>query len=146
MTCEPKIPTVSFLSKIWKYWTDVHFRIVKMEAGGQQLPVIKKYCSGNRFNLEKSFFFIKSTKTYVFTQITFVLSRIKMKSVFSIINKRKISAYPIQPEKIIFLSKITKIQLFDLKCAILNRYSYESHESRNIEMINSEGIKNLRNS
>ena len=36
--------------------------------------------------------------------------------------------------------KITKIQLFDLICTILNRYAYES---RNMEMINSEVIKNL---
>ena len=40
----------------------------------------------------------------------------------------------------VFNQKITKIQLFDLKCAILNRYAYES---RNMEMINSEVIKNL---
>ena len=31
-----------FLSKIWKCWTDVHLRIVKLESGGQQLPVLKK--------------------------------------------------------------------------------------------------------
>ena len=37
-----------------------------------------------------------------------------------------------QQEKIIFLSKITKIQLFDLKYAILNRYAYES---RSMEMM-----------
>ena len=28
-----------FLSKLWEYWTDVHLRIVKLESGGQQLPV-----------------------------------------------------------------------------------------------------------
>ena len=54
MTFEPKMPTISFLSKIRKYWIDVHLRIVKLESGGQQLPVTKTNCSGNRFNLEKS--------------------------------------------------------------------------------------------
>ena len=40
----------------------------------------------------------------------------------------------------IFLSKKSqKYSFFDLKCAILNRYAYES---RNIEMINSEVSKN----
>ena len=52
--------------------------------------------------------------------------------------KKKFSPYPIQPEKIIFLSKKIKIQLFDVKCAILNKYVYES---RNIEMLKSEVTK-----
>ena len=38
-------------------WTDVHLHIVKLESGGQQLPVIKKNHSGNRFNLGKSSFY-----------------------------------------------------------------------------------------
>ena len=63
------MPTISFLSKIWKYWTDVHFCIVNLESGGQLLPIIKKYYSGNRFNHEKSSFLLKVLKTDVFTQI-----------------------------------------------------------------------------
>ena len=51
---------------------------------------------------------------------------------------KKISAYPIQPEKIIFLSKNKKNTAFYLKYAILNRYAYEA---RNMEMLNSEVIK-----
>ena len=27
---------------IWEYWIDVPLRIVKLESGGQQLPVTKK--------------------------------------------------------------------------------------------------------
>ena len=38
-----------FSSKIWEYWTDVHLRIVKLESGGQQLPVFKNNLSGNSF-------------------------------------------------------------------------------------------------
>ena len=44
--------------------------IVKLESGGEQLPVIKKNHSGNRFNLEKFSFLLKILETYVFTQIT----------------------------------------------------------------------------
>ena len=42
-------------------------------------------------------------------------------------------------KKLYFYQKITKILLFDLKYAILDRYAYES---RNIEMINSKVTKN----
>ena len=59
-----------FLSKIREYWIDVRLRIVKLESGGQQLPVTKKILSRNIFNLEKSSFLLKELKTYVFTQIT----------------------------------------------------------------------------
>ena len=59
-----------FLSKIREYWIDVRLRIVKLESGGQQLPVTKKNLSRNIFNLEKSSFLLKVLKTYVFTQIT----------------------------------------------------------------------------
>ena len=62
-----------FLSEIWKYWIDVHLRIVKLESGTSyqgQLPVMKKNCAGNRLNLEKSSFVLIVLKTYVFTQIT----------------------------------------------------------------------------
>ena len=48
----------------------MHLHIVKLELGGQQLPVLQKNCLGNRFNLEKSSFLLKVPKTYVFTQIT----------------------------------------------------------------------------
>ena len=62
----------------------------------------------------------------------FASSRIKIKSLYSTINKRKkISAYPIKPENTVFYQKIIKIQLFDLKRAILNRYAYESKKYRN---------------
>ena len=40
-----------FLSKIREYWIDVCLRIVKLESGGQQLPVTKKNLSRNIFNL-----------------------------------------------------------------------------------------------
>ena len=40
--------------------------IVELKSGGQQLPGIKKNHSGNRSNLEKSSFFIKSTKNIRF--------------------------------------------------------------------------------
>ena len=124
----------------------MRLRIVILESGGQQLPVTKKNLSRNIFNLEKSSFFIKSTKNICFypnhrilNSYAFASFRIKIKSLDSTINKRKkISAYHIQPEKMIFLSKNHKKQLFDQKCAILNRYVYES---RNIEMINSEVTK-----
>ena len=70
MTFAPKMLTIGFLSKIREYWIDVHLRIVKLESGGQQLPVTKKNLSQNIFNLEKSSFLLKVLKTYVFTQIT----------------------------------------------------------------------------
>ena len=59
-----------FLSKIREYWIDVRLRIVKLESGGQQLPVTKKNLSRNVFILVKSSFLFKVLKTYVFTQIT----------------------------------------------------------------------------
>ena len=75
---------------------------------------------------------------------TFVLSRIKMKSLYSTINKRKkISALPYTTRKNnIFIKKSQNKQklLFDLKYAILNRYAYEW---KKMEMTNSEVIKNL---
>ena len=40
-----------FLSKIRECWIDVRLRIVKLESGGQQLPVTKKNLSRNIFNL-----------------------------------------------------------------------------------------------
>ena len=46
-----------FLSKIREYWIDVRLRIVKLESGGQQLPVTKENLSRNIFNLYKSSFF-----------------------------------------------------------------------------------------
>ena len=111
---------------------------------------MKKNLSRNNFNLERPSFLIKILKTYVFTQITvmlnsykFAFSRIQIKSSDSTIKKRKknlCTPYTARRNNI-FIKKITKIQLFNLKCAILNRYTYES---RNIEMINSEVTKNLR--
>ena len=46
-----------FLSKIWEYWTDVRLGIVKLESGGQRLPVTKKNLSRNVFNLENPLFY-----------------------------------------------------------------------------------------
>ena len=70
---------------------------------------------------------------------TFASSRIKSKSFDSTIDKRKTSLHTLYSQKKwYFYQKITKIQLFDLKCAILNRYAYES---RNNEMKNSEVTK-----
>ena len=59
-----------FSSKIREYWVDVCLCIVKLESGGQQLPVTKKNLPRNIFNLEKSSFLLKVLKTYVFAQIT----------------------------------------------------------------------------
>ena len=94
-------------SKIWKYQTDVHLHIAKLKSRGHQLPVMKKNRPGKRFNLEKSsFFFIKSTKNIRFypnqrmpNSYTFVLSRIKMKSLFLTINKRKKSLHTLYSQK-----------------------------------------------
>ena len=118
--CGTKNANNRFLSKIWEYWTDEHLCIVKLESGGQQLPFVEKNLSGNSFNLKKSTFFIKSTKNIcfypnhrMFNSYTFALSRIKIKSLDSTINKRKkISLYPIQPGKKIFYQKITKNTAF----------------------------------
>ena len=70
MSFEPKTINNMFLSKFWAYWTDAHLRIVKLELGGQQLPVMKKNLSTNSLKPEKSSFFYKVLKTYVFTQVT----------------------------------------------------------------------------
>ena len=48
------------------YWTDVHLCIVKLESGGQQLPVTKKNRSGNSFNLEKNPLFYQKYENYTF--------------------------------------------------------------------------------
>ena len=48
-----------FLSKIREYWTDVHLRIVKLESGGQQLPVTKKNLSQNILTLKNPLFYQK---------------------------------------------------------------------------------------
>ena len=70
---------------------------------------------------------------------TFESSRIKSKSLDSTIDNRKhLCILYTARKKWYFYQKITKIQLFDLKCAILNRYAYES---RNNEMKNSEVTK-----
>ena len=66
----PKKCQQYFLSQIWEFWTDVPLHIVKLESGGQQIPVIKENHSGNRFNLAKLSFLLKVLKTYAFTQIT----------------------------------------------------------------------------
>ena len=50
MTFAPKMPTIGFYPKS-EYWIDVLSRIVKLESGGQQLPVTKKNLSRNNFNL-----------------------------------------------------------------------------------------------
>ena len=116
MTFAPKIPTISFYPKSEnQYWIDVCLHIVKLESGGQQLQVTKKNLFRNIFNLDKSSFLSKVLKTYVFypnhrmfNSYAFASSRIKVKSLDSTINKRKNSAYPIEPEKMIFLSKNSK--------------------------------------
>ena len=97
----------------------MHLRIVKLESGGQQLPVIKKNHSGNKFNLEKSSFLLKVLKTYVFTQITecsivthLHYPELKSRACIQPLTEEKISAYPIKPEKIIFLSKNHKNTAF----------------------------------
>ena len=46
-----KMPTIGFYPKSREYWIDVRLRIVKLESGGQQLPVAKKNLSRNIFNL-----------------------------------------------------------------------------------------------
>ena len=74
----------------------MHWRIVKLETWGQQLPVIKKNLYENSFNLEKSSFFINSTKNIryypnhrMLNSYTLALSRIKIKSLDSTIYKGK---------------------------------------------------------
>ena len=49
-----------FLSKIWEYWTDEHLCIVKLDSGGQQLPVIQQHLT------ENPLFLIKSTRNIHF--------------------------------------------------------------------------------
>ena len=95
---------IFFLSKIWEYWTDVHLNIVKLKSRGQS--VIKKNHSGNRFNLEISSFFIKNTKTCVFTQIIecsivthLHYPELKWRPYIQPQTNEKIFAYPIQPQK-----------------------------------------------
>ena len=71
---------------------------------------------------------------------TFASPRIKIESLYSTMNKGKNLCIPYTARKNnIFIKKSQKYSFFDLKCAILNRYAYES---RNMEMINSEVIKN----
>ena len=86
--------------------TDVHLRIAKLESGGQQLPVIKQNLSGNSFNLKNPIFFIKSTKNIRFhpdhrmvSSYTFALSRIKITSLDSTINKRKKCLFTLYSQK-----------------------------------------------
>ena len=149
MTFEPKNANNIFLSKIWKKkWTDVHVCIVKLESGGQQLPIIKKNCSGNRFNLEKSSFLLNVLKTYIFTQITersivthLHYPELNKECIFNHKQKKKSMHTLYTQKKLYFYQKITKIQLFDLKCAILNRHTYES---RNMEMIDSQKNQKLK--
>ena len=62
------MPTIGFLSKIREYWIDVHLRIVKLESGGQQLPVTKKNLSWNIFNLEKSSLYWKYWKHMILSK------------------------------------------------------------------------------
>ena len=70
----------------------------------------------------------------------FASSRIKIKSLDSTINKRKNLCIPYTARKNdIFIKKSQKLSFLDLKCAIPNKYAYES---RNIEMITSEVTKN----
>ena len=57
-----------FLSKISKYSTDVHLCIVKLESGGQQLPVIEKISPEIFLTLKNPLSYLV-LKTYVFTQI-----------------------------------------------------------------------------
>ena len=51
-----KIANNRFLSKIWEYWTDVQLCIVKLESGGQQLPVIKKISPEIALTLKNTLF------------------------------------------------------------------------------------------
>ena len=60
---------------------------LKLESGGQLLPVMKKNLSRNSFNLENPPFH-QSTKNML-DSYTFVLSRIKIKSLDLTINKRE---------------------------------------------------------
>ena len=48
-----------FLSKIREYWIDVRLRIVKLESGGQQLPVTKKNLSRNILIFQNPLFYWK---------------------------------------------------------------------------------------
>ena len=104
-----------FLSKIREYWIDVRLRIVKLESGGQQLPVTKKNLSRNIFNLSKSSFLLKVLKTCFYpnhkmlNSYTFASSRIKSKSLDSTIDKRKHLCIPYTARKNdIFIKKSQK--------------------------------------
>ena len=109
-----------FLFKIREYWIDVRLHMVKLESGGEQLPVTKKILSRNIFNLEKYSFFIKITKNICFypnhkmlNSYAFASSRIKIKSLDSTINKRKNLCIPYTArKKLIFLSKNHKNTAF----------------------------------
>ena len=102
----------------------MHLCIVKLESGGQQLPVIKKTLSGNNFNLEKSSFSLKVLKNIriypnhrMVNSYTFALSRIKIKSLDSKQKKTKAKeknlCIPYTAwKKIIFLSKNHKNTTF----------------------------------
>ena len=54
MTFEPKMPRKRFYPKSDNIG-QMCMLIVKLESGGQQLPVIKENLPENSFNLEKSF-------------------------------------------------------------------------------------------
>ena len=61
MTFAPKMTNLCFYPKSDNIgWIDVRLRIIKLESGGQQLPVTKKNLPRNIFNLEKSCFFINT--------------------------------------------------------------------------------------
>ena len=64
-----KNANIRFLFNIREYWTiNVQLRIVKLESGGRQQPVIRKKRSKNSFDHNKMFFFTNSTKNVCFYQ------------------------------------------------------------------------------
>ena len=132
MTFAPKMPKFSFRIQNLKYWTIMHLRNVKFESGGQKVLVIKTNLSANSLNLAKSSFLPKSLMLNSYTTAS-------LRSFDSTINKRKdLCIHCTARKRNIFIKKSKKIQLFDLKFAYLNRYTFESTK---IEIINSKVIK-----
>ena len=147
MTFEPKMPILKVFIQNQRILDRCAFAHCKIGIRRSTATSYKEKSFPKYFWPLNFLFFIKSTKNICFypnhrmlNSYAFASSRIKIKSLDSTINKRKNLCIPYTArKKSYFYQKITKIQLFDLKCAIINRYAYES---RNIEVINSEVTKN----
>ena len=92
----------------------MRLRIVNLESGGQQLLVTKKNLSRISFDLEKYYFLLKVQKNMFYPNrrmlniYAFASSRIKIKSLDSIINKRKKSLHTTARKNNIFIKRSQK--------------------------------------